>query len=159
MIPVKAVTARPQVAIWQREVPKGEGITGLWRPEAAAEPSLPSMGDSLFSLKQEGSKLSGTVEGVGANFFGGGDVPISISEGNIEGTNVTFKAGNNSFSGNVRGDRIELQRSAPPPFAAPVVEKSPGAPDIGPAPDGSDPSRGPIRPPSTLRVVLRRVQG
>ena len=158
-IPVKAVTARAQVAVWRREVPKGEGITGLWRPEAAAEPSLPSMGDSLFSLQQEGSKLSGTVEGVGTNFFGGGDVPISISDGNIEGTNVTFKAGNNSFSGNVKGDRIELQRSVPPPFAAPVVEKSLDAPDIGPAPDGSDPSRGPIRPPSTLRVVLRRVQG
>jgi beta-galactosidase len=158
-IAVKDVALRPQVSVWQREAPKGEGVTGLWRPEAAAEPSLPSMGDSLFSLKQEGNQLSGTVEGVGTSFFGGGDVPIPISDGSIEGNTVRFKAGNNTFTGNVQSERIELQRSAPAPFAAPVVEKSPGAPDIGPAPDGSDPSRGPTRPPSTLRVVLRRVQG
>ena len=28
----KSVTLRPQVAVWEREVPTGAGITGLWRP-------------------------------------------------------------------------------------------------------------------------------
>ncbi len=157
-IGVKAVTLRSQVATWEREVPKGEGITGLWRPEPASESSAPSVGDSLFSLKQEGNNLSGTVEGVGTNFFGGSDVPTPITNGTINGGSLSFKAGNNSFSGSMKGDRIELQRSIPPGFAAPAVEKSPDAPDIGPAPDGSDPSRGPVRPPSVIAVVLRRVQ-
>ena len=30
--PAKGVTLRPQVAVWEREVPTGPGITGLWRP-------------------------------------------------------------------------------------------------------------------------------
>ncbi len=156
-IPVKAVALRPQVAAWNRAVPEGEGITGLWRPEPS-EPSAPSVGDSLFTLKQEGSNLSGTVEGVGTNFFGGGDVPIPITNGTINGSSISFKAGNNTFTGNIKGERIELQRSIPPSFAAPTVEKSPDAPDVGPAPEGSDPSRGPVRPPSVIALVLRRVQ-
>ena len=32
----KAVKLRPQVAVWEREVPTGAGITGLWRPVTAA---------------------------------------------------------------------------------------------------------------------------
>lgn len=159
-IPVKAVTLRPQVAIWEREVLKGEGITGLWRPLAAdarAEAFVPT-GDALFSLKQEGSNLSGTVEGVGTSFFGGTDAPTPITNGNVNGSAISFKAGNNTFSGNINGDRIELLRSGMPGFTAPKVEKTPDAPDIGPAPDGSDPSRSPIRPPSTISVVLRRVE-
>jgi beta-galactosidase len=157
-IPVKSVRLRPQVSVWEREVPKGEGITGLWRPEPPAESSGPSLGDTLFSFKQEGSNLSGTVEGVGTNFFGGGDVPIPIANGTINGSSMSFKAGNNTFTGNIKGERIELQRSTPPGFPPPVVEKQPDAPDIGPAPDGSDPSRGPVRPPSVIAVVLKRVQ-
>ena len=31
-ITAKGVTLRPQVALWNREVPAGSGITGLWRP-------------------------------------------------------------------------------------------------------------------------------
>lgn len=157
-IPVKSVALRPQVSVWEREVPKGEGVTGSWRPEPPAEFSGPSLGDTLFSFKQEGSTLSGVVEGVGTNFFGGGDVPIPIANGSIDGSSLSFKAGNNTFSGTVKGERIELQRSTPPGFPPPVVEKRPDAPDIGPAPDGSDPSRGPVRPPSVIAVVLRRVQ-
>src|SRR6478672_11057098 len=34
-IPAKAVKLRPQVAVWQREIPKGSGVTGLWRPVKA----------------------------------------------------------------------------------------------------------------------------
>ena len=31
-IAAKSVTLRPQMAAWEREVPKGPGVTGLWRP-------------------------------------------------------------------------------------------------------------------------------
>ena len=31
-IAANAMTLRPQVAVWEREVPAGSGITGLWRP-------------------------------------------------------------------------------------------------------------------------------
>jgi beta-galactosidase len=162
-IPVKAVTLRPQVAVWVREVPKGGGITGLWRPVPAGAgseaPSFVGAGDALYSFKQEGSSLSGTVEGGGGNFFGAGDVPAPIADGKVSGGDVSFKAGNSSFTGTVKGDHIELERATNNPFGAPKpAEKAPDAPDIGPAPDGSDPSRGPTRPPSNLPVVLRRVE-
>jgi beta-galactosidase len=161
-LPVEAVTLRPQVPLWERQVPKGEGITGLWRPippEGRPESSaLPAMGDSIYSLKQEGSSLAGTVEGTGANFFGGGDVPAPIVNGTINGSTISFTVGNSSFTGNIKGDHIELQRSASPGSMPSPAEKAADAPDIGPAPDGSDPSRGPSRPASTVPVVLRRVE-
>ena len=34
-ISAKAVKLRPQVAVWEREVPAGTGVTGLWRPAPA----------------------------------------------------------------------------------------------------------------------------
>jgi beta-galactosidase len=66
--------------------------------------------------------------------------------------------GNSSFTGNIKRDHIELQRSASPGSMQSPAEKAVDAPAIGPAPDGSDPSRGPSRPPSTIPVVLRRVE-
>ena len=162
-LPIKAVTPRSQVPGWQREVPKGEGITGLWRPmpvETGAEsPSFSVVSQTIFSFKQEGSSLTGTLEGMGASFFGGGDVPAPITNGNVNGSSISFKAGNGNFTGSIKGDRIELERAAPPPFAAPKgAEKAADAPDVGPAPDGSDPSRGPTRPPTPVAMVLRRVE-
>ena len=161
-IAVKPATLRPQVAAWQREVPKGEGITGLWRPipaETSSESlSFLGIGDAVYAFKQQGSSLNGTVEGVGASFFGGSDVPAPISDGSVDGTTIRFKAGNSSFAGTLKGDRIELERSTTLGFGTPKPpEKAPDAPDIGPAPDGSDPSRGPTRPPSSIPVLLRRV--
>jgi beta-galactosidase len=162
-LPVKAATLRPQVPPWERKIPQGEGITGLWRPapaEGASESSAPpAIGDSIYAFKQEGSSLTGTVEGTGASFFGGGDVPAPIETGKIDGSAISFKVGNSSFAGNVKGDRIELQRSASPgPSTPKPQEKAADAPDIGPAPDSSDPSRGPSRPPSTVQVLLKRVE-
>jgi beta-galactosidase len=159
-LPVKAVTLRPQVPLWERQIPKGEGVTGLWRPmppEGGSESSAPA-GDAIYSFKQEGSSLNGTVEGTGATFFGGGDVPAPIVNGTISGNTISFKAGTSTFTGNIKGDRIELQRSAAPAGAANPPEKASDAPDIGPAPDGSDPSRGPTRPPSSVPVVLSKVE-
>ena len=146
-LPVKAVTLRPQVAPWEREIPKGEGVTGLWRPvplEGDSESFAPSPAlDSVYSFKQEGNSLTGTVEGTATSFFGGGDVPAPIVNGNIDGSAISFKAGNSNFTGSVKRDRLELRRSASPGVTPNPPEKAPDAPDIGPAPDGSDPSRGP----------------
>jgi len=161
-LPVKAVTLRPQVAPWEREIPKGEGVTGLWRPvplEGDSESFAPSPAvDSVYSFKQEGNSLTGTVEGTATSFFGGGDVPAPIVNGNIDGSAISFKAGNSNFTGSVKRDRLELRRSASPGGTPNPPEKAPDAPDIGPAPDGSDPSRGPSRNPSTVQVLLKRVE-
>ena len=160
---VKAATLRPQVPRWERKIPQGEGITGLWRPAPAdggpESSAPPAIGDSIYSFKQEGSSLTGTVEGTGASFFGGGDIPAPIEAGKIDGSAISFRVGNSSFAGNIKGDRIELQRSGSPGSSTTKPpEKASDAPEIGPAPDGSDPSRGPSHPPSTVLVELRRVE-
>jgi beta-galactosidase len=148
-VPTKAVKLRPQVAAWEREVPAGEGVTGLWRP--AAGPA------QVFTLRQTGSGLAGTVEG---GFGGGG----AIQDGKVEGTSISFRVGNASYTGTVRGDQIELQRTGG--FGRPnrPMPAAGAGPAIGPPPDGSDPSslafmglgggRGPQGPAA---VVLKRV--
>jgi beta-galactosidase len=162
-INAKAVEMRPQIAVWEREVPKGAGITGLWRPmpmEGASE-IMDFIGgtNAVYAFKQEGSGLAGTVEGTNVNFTGGSDAPTPIVNGKIDGSAIEFKAGINSFNGTIKGDRIELQRTVNLGWAAPKpAPKAPDAPDIGPAPDGSDPSMGDWGIPSALTVVLRRVE-
>ena len=164
----KAVTLRPQIAVWQREVPQGSGITGLWRPEplSAENASNPAMrflvGTSamIFALHQNGSSLTGNVEGEGGGFFGGGDMPTPIEDGQVNGDRVSFKAGRSTYSGTLNGDRIELDRKFSIPSRYRIPEKEPaGGPAVGPPPDGSDPSRGAsFRLPSAIPVVLHRVQ-
>jgi beta-galactosidase len=165
-VAAKAVEFRPQVAAWEREVPAGSGITGLWRPEPAAPAAsgllamLLGDGTTVFTLHQDGSTLTGTVEGGGGGFFGGNDAPNPIKEGKVDGGSISFRAGNSTYSGTLRGDRIELERKTDPGFPMPHVEEPAGPrPAVGPPPDGSDPSRGPSsRVPPTTPVVLRRVQ-
>jgi len=164
-IAAKPVKLRPQVAGWEREVPSGSGVTGLWRPVlASAGPSDDFISmivgvNTVFTLRQDGSKLTGTVEG-GAGFFGGDDVPSPIVEGRVDGDRVAFKSGNSNFTGLLKGDRIELQRSVNLPWETPTPPKEePGRPAIGPAPDGSDPSIDVSwQMPSSIPVVLRRVE-
>ncbi len=50
-------------------------------------------------------------------FSGGSDVPTPIMEGKVDGDHITFKVGNSTYAGTVKGDRIELERSelSPPP--------------------------------------------
>ena len=167
-IEAKAVTLRPQIAAWQREVPQGTGITGLWRPEppSASDADNPAIrflvgtGSMVFSLHQNGSSLTGNVEGGEGGFFGGSDVPTPIEDGQVSGNSVSFRAGRSSYSGTLNGDRIELDRKVtiPSRFRTPEKETSEG-PAIGPPPDGSDPSRGAsFRLPSAIPVVLHRVQ-
>ncbi len=162
-IAVKAATLRPQLAAWEREVPKGSGITGLWRPEHVEAGSdflaFIAGGDSVYSFKQEGNSLTGTVEGTSVNFTGGSDLPAPILNGKVDGSAVTFKVGSNNFTGTVKGDHIELQRSINIGFDLPKTpEKAADAADIGPAPDGSDPSIGGWNIPSSIPVVLKRAK-
>jgi beta-galactosidase len=165
VISAKAVTVRPQVAQWEREVPKGSGVSGLWRPAPVEGANSEIMefiaprGGSVYSFMQDGSSLTGTVEGTSVNFTGGMDVPAPIVNGKISGSAIDFKVGNNSFTGTIKGDdRIELQRSINLGWAIPKpAQKAPDAPDIGPAPDGSDPSTGDWHIPSSIPVVLKRV--
>ena len=122
------VRLRPQVPVWEREIPAGAGITGLWRPNPSAA--------QIFTFRQTGNQLSGTVAGAG-----GGE----IQDGKIDGDNIAFRAGTMSYSGKVSGDSIELLRTAGNGGRggarnAPAAESSAGRPAIGPPPDGSDPS-------------------
>jgi beta-galactosidase len=155
LAPAQAITwagkvdLRPQVAVWEREAPRGAGITGLWRPAQDG-------GAQLFTLLQDGSKLTGTVEGAG----GGGEA-TPITDGLVDGTNLSFKAGNSAFSGHMNGDTIELERT--PNFGPrpprPAYQPDASRPAIGPPPDGSDPSNSPLRrPPGPVQVALHRVQ-
>jgi beta-galactosidase len=166
-IAAKAATLRPQVAVWEREVPVGSGITGLWRPipNTGAATGLLALllggGTTVFSLRQDGNSLTGSVEGAGGGFFGGNDAPIPIAEGKVDGNSVSFKAGNSTFSGTLKGDQIELERKIDFGFrlrAAPPAPAGP-RPAIGPPPDGSDPSMGAGwgRPP-VVPLVLHRVE-
>ena len=165
-IAAKAVELRPQVGTWKREVPVGSGLTGLWRPIAGSNGVTGLMavfvgdGTTVFTLHQDGDKLTGSMEGAGGGFFGGSDAGVVITDGKVDGRNVFFKAGNNTYSGTLEGDQIELQRTVTLGFALPqVVEPTGSRPAVGPPPDGSDPSRNPnSRFPSSIPVVLHRVE-
>jgi beta-galactosidase len=154
------------VAIWKREIPVGSGITGLWRPvpksteESGLLALLTGTDTTIFALQQNGSNLTGSVEGNGVNFFGGNDAPAPIAEGKVDSGNISFKAGNNTYTGTVKGDQIELQRSGGFGFRIPEPAKeSADRPAIGPPPDGSDPSINTSwRRTSTAPIVLHRVQ-
>ena len=119
-------------------------------------------GDStLYSLHQDGSKLSGSVEGGDISFFGGSDAPLPLTDGTVDGSKVTFKAGSSTYTGTVNGDRLELKRVIKLPFEwNRRPEPPPGPrPAIGPPPDGSDPSiDSSWEMPPDIPVVLRRVQ-
>jgi beta-galactosidase len=165
-IAAKEVTLRPQVAPWKREVPVGPGLTGLWRPIAGSGAATGLLaifagdGATVFTLRQDGNNLTGTMEGGGGGFFGGSDAGIPITDGKVDGKSVYFKAGNNTFSGSLEGDQIELQRTVELGFSLAQTETPTGPrPAIGPPPDGSDPSRNPnMRPPTSIPVVLHRVE-
>ena len=166
----KAVKLRPQVSVWERAVPSGAGVTGLWRPAipsgaaAAADPmSLAgSSADMVFTFRQDGNAVTGEVEAAGGGgFFGSPTGPIA--EGAVQVPNISFRAGNTTYTGMVNGDRIELKRTTQSfrPGAtstpAPVGQR----PAIGPPPDGTDPSFGAGfggRGQAPAPLILRRVQ-
>ena len=163
-IDAREVALRPQVEPWKREVPVGSGVTGLWRPLPSEKPAtgilafVVGSGDMVFTLHQDGSSLTGTVEG-GGGFFSGGETPAPIEDGKVDGNQVSFKAGNSSYAGTIAGGRLELQRKITIPFREPHIEMPVGAqPFISPPPNGSDPSRSPsFHMPSSVPVTLHRV--
>ena len=128
------------MAVWERDVPAGEGISGLWRPAPVTAAAGFGGGISqVFTFRQNGNSLTGTVEG-------GGSTPIAIEEGKVDGANISFRAANVAYTGTLKGDGIELQRTGGAPGGrggrgAPAEPAGP-RPAIGPPPDGSDPSRG-----------------
>ncbi len=164
-ITATAAKLRPQVEVWERPVPTGSGVTGLWRPVPAAPGGSPLLamlaggGDMVYTLQQQGSKLTGSVEGGSGGFLGGDDVPAPIEDGKVDGDSISFKAGRSTYTGTVKDGELNLQRSVVFPFARPApVKEVPGGPAIGPKPDGSDPSLGAFKLPPGLPVVLRRAK-
>jgi beta-galactosidase len=153
-IAAKAVKLRPQVAPWERKSPAGAGISGLWRPQEGAA-------TQIFTIVQDGGKLNGTAEGVAGGWAGGADTSVPLTDGTIDGDQVSFKAGNMVFKGKVSGDRIELARTMimTPRKSFPIPPSNGPKPDIGPAPDGTDPSFSPgRRPTGPMNIVLLRAQ-
>jgi beta-galactosidase len=161
-IATRETALRPQVAVWKPEVPEGSGLTGLWRPmNDTADPST-GADAVVFLLRQDGNTLTGSVDGLGGSWAGGYDAPTPITEGKVDGDHISFKAGYATYSGRLIVDVIELRpemgqgrgrRQRPEETAAA------NRPAIGPAPDGSDPSRSPFQrfmPAPTL--ILHRVQ-
>jgi len=149
-----AVTPRPQVTAWERRAPQGAGLTGLWRP-------APNGGMPLFVLIQDRSSLKGTVEGIGESWAGGDNAPTPITDGRVDGAIVSFTAGDSSFSGRINGDAIELVRDRSLGANAPQLpyQNATSVTAVGPAPDGSDPSRSPASfAPQLESIVLHRAE-
>ncbi len=163
----KNVVLRPQVAEWERKVPKGPGVTGLWRPISATGPSGPDpmqlavAGDTLYTLVQTGGRLAGTLEAPGSGFGPGGGAVGGPIEGTVDGNNISFHVGTTTYTGTVDGEQIQLQRKASWNPTAEMAQKDTGPlPAIGPPPEGTDPSLAGFRmrgtpPPITLRRASR----
>lgn len=137
---------RPEVAVWKRDAPVGEGVTGLWRPVLQEGPTGPDplqlavSGDTLYTFVQQGNVLTGSIDAPPAMF---GPATTGAIRGTVEGGRVHFTSGSTTYDGSVIGDRMELHRAMPPRGGQParVAETGPH-PVIGPPPEGSDPSLG-----------------
>jgi beta-galactosidase len=162
-----AVKLRPQAPVWEREVPSGPGITGLWRTApATAAASFGGFGappSPVFTFRQNGSALTGTVEAGGGGGFGGGsDTPAAIENGKVDGGNISFNAATFAYTGTLAGDAIELHRTGGPNMGGRGNPPEPAGPRpfIGPPPDGTDPSRGAggRGPQTPAPLVLQRAK-
>ena len=167
-VSAKAVSLRGQLASWNRKVPAGEGVTGLWRPVTAAQTAtsdplqLSVAGDTLYTLLQKGSALTGTLEAPASGFGPGGGAVGGAIEGNISDSSIVFHVGTTTYTGTVTRDRITLQKSSLRGGIPPTPPAHAGAsqPVIGPPPDGSDPSLAgfhfdAVPPPIVLRKAAR----
>jgi len=157
-IAARSVEPRPQLAAWERPVPTGPGVTGLWRPVVAGvedtggNPMALGGGsvDQVFTLRQQGNTITGELEAAGGGGFRGGSAGGPIEDGRVDGNSISFRIGNTTYTGTATADQIELRtssagggrggrggggRGAGPAADEPVVA-------IGPAARGSDPSFG-----------------
>jgi beta-galactosidase len=151
-IDAKSVPLRPNVSVWERSMPPGSGVTGLWRPDRGSSAEI-------IVLSQQGGKLTGTAEGFGGSWAGGNDEPTPIEEGSADGSKVSFRIGDTTYSGKTDGDRMALARASrsnrPRPDPLALADKNLA---IGPPPNGSDPSRRPAPAPQPEQPLqLRRV--
>jgi beta-galactosidase len=157
----------PRIAPWERTVPSGSGVTGLWRPTSPTGQNGPDplqlavSGQMVFTLLQNGNGVGGTVEApAGGGPFGasGGG---AIENGRVEGSNISFRAGTTTYTGTFDGERIELRRSTPPRPGVnnPGTGEAGSRPVIGPLPDGTDPSLGGgFGQAQQQTIILRRAQ-
>ena len=163
-VTAKGVSLRPQVATWERQVPKGAGVTGLWRPISAATSSGPDpmqlavAGDTIYTFVQNGGSLTGRLEAPAGGFGPGGGAVGGPIEGTVDGNDISFHVGTATYTGSIHGDQIELHKITPP-FpgmpSAPPPETGP-QPVIGPPPNGSDPSLGGFRNRGGQAPILLR---
>jgi beta-galactosidase len=170
----RAVAFRPQVAAWERAVPDGPGVTGLWRPETAEasgakDPLLAAaLGgehDLVFSLRQDGGTLTGELDEVGDGFFNF-DAGGPIEDGRVDASSISFRVGSKKYSGTATAERLDLTVTASLPFGGgsgrgPQAPPPSARPAVGPPPDDVDPSipmemLAPLFAPKT--IVLRRVR-
>ena len=103
--------------------------------------------DMVFTFRQDGTALTGSLESAGGGGFGGGGATGGpIEDGKIDGAAMSFRVGAATYTGTVTGEQIELQRSAPPRrggAAAPAASAdTTPRPAVGPPLPGSDPSFG-----------------
>jgi len=112
----------------------------------------------VFTLRQEGNSLTGTVEGRRPLLLRRQRRAGFDRGGKVDGDRVSFKLGNSTYSGTVKGDRIELERAMEPRSWNTATEPKDGL-AIGPPPDGTNPSRDPTsHTPRSIPIVLHRVQ-
>jgi len=102
-------------------------ISGKWTAEQAAQGNRPAR-VTTFTFKVDGSKLTGSMSRPGR----GGDPTVSeISDGKVDGNNVTFSVKMNmggqemvsTYKGTINGDTIELETSRPGQDGTPQVVK------------------------------------
>jgi len=93
-------------------------VTGKWVAQVAGRNGTQEV---TFNLKADGSKLTGTVTGGMGGRGGGGGAPqpVEISDGKIDGANVSFavKMDMNgqtrvtTYSGTLAGDELKLKQT------------------------------------------------
>lgn len=104
-------------------------ISGKWTAEQPGRNGGPPR-VTTFNFKVDGNKLTGDMTG-GMGRQGAAPTPIAISDGKIDGDNVSFKVTretpNGSFTsdykGTVKGDTIELETSRPGQDGTPMTMK------------------------------------
>jgi autotransporter translocation and assembly factor TamB len=104
LVSLTAAVALSALVVW------AQSVDGTWTREVQGKAGTQTQ---TLTLKSEGGKLTGTLEGGGGR-GGGGAAPIS--DGTLSGSNVSFKVvrdfGGNSvtqvFKGTVSGNELKL---------------------------------------------------
>lgn len=94
-------------------------VTGKWVAQVAGRNG--NTQEVTFNLKADGSTLTGTVTGGMGGRGGGGGAPqpMAISDGKIDGSNVSFavkmemngQTRTTTYSGTISGDELKLKQT------------------------------------------------